>query len=98
MFLVISEWEPVAGKEADFDREGSAVAATLRQQPGVVLLEMFRSGNKRIAVHGYRDEATYHRLIDDPNGAFTRAQTEHGVEKLARWLGSTAGETLPHSP
>jgi quinol monooxygenase YgiN len=96
MYLVISEWEPLPGKEAEFERAGSAVAAVLRRQPGVLLLEMFRSGSKHVAVHGYQDEATYHALVDDPNGAFARAQVSHRVEGVARWLGSQGGETLTH--
>jgi hypothetical protein len=71
------------------------VAKELRNQSGVQMLEMFRSGNKRIAVHGYKDEATYQSLVSDPNGPFARAQAKHNVEEYGRWLYSERGETVP---
>ncbi|HZT44510.1 MAG TPA: hypothetical protein VFA07_20260 [Chthonomonadaceae bacterium] len=95
MYLVVSYWEPVPGREADFDRIGPQVGAVLRQQPGVMLVEVFKSGNKHVAVHGYQDEATYHAIVDNSSGAFVRAVTETRFEEVGRWLGSERGETLP---
>ncbi len=95
MYLVVSYWEAVPGREADFDRLGPQVGAVLRQQPGVMLVEVFKSGGKHVAVHGYQDEATYHAIVDNPDGAFVRAVTETHIEEAGRWLGSESGETLP---
>src|SRR5690242_673424 len=95
MYLVVSYWEAVPGREADFDRIGPQIGAVLRRQPGVVIVEVFKSGGKHVAVHGYQDEATYHAIVDDLNGAFVRAVNETGVEQVGRWLGSESGETLP---
>jgi quinol monooxygenase YgiN len=94
MFLVVSEWKAKPGKEAEFERAGKQAATRLRKQPGVLLLEIFRSGDRHVSVHGYQDEATYRKLIDDPQGAFARSQEELGIEKVGEWIGSQRGETL----
>lgn len=94
MYLVVSYWEPVAGREAEFDRIGPEVARLLRSQPGVEIVQVFKSDGKHVAVHGYRDEATYHAIIDDPVGPFARAVNDLRMEDVARWLGSEKGETF----
>jgi len=96
MFMVVSYWEPLPGKEAEFDKVSPKVTAILRQQPGVVMIEGFNSGKKRVAIHAYKHEAAYKAVVDNPNGTFARALKEHRLEELARWLGSERGETLPH--
>ena len=95
MYLVVSYWEPVPGREAEFDRVGPQVGALLRQQPGVVMMEVFKSGGKHVAVHGYQDEATYHAIVENPDGVFARAVAETHIEEFGRWLSSERGETLP---
>ena len=96
MYLVVSHWEALPGKEAEFEETGKKVAALLRRQPGVVLLEMFQSGDKYISVHGYQDEATYQKLVNDPNGTFAQAMAAHPVEELGRWISSERGETVDY--
>lgn len=98
MYMVVSYWEPLPGKEADAQLRSGGVAETLRRQPGVEFLERFQSEDgKYIAVVVYRDEETYHRLIDDPDGEFVRAAAASGIEQTARWVRSERGETLPHA-
>jgi quinol monooxygenase YgiN len=97
LYLVVSVWEPLPGQEEAFEKQGMAVAAKMREQPGIALLEAFRSGSRRIVIHGYRDEATYQSLVSDPDGPFARAQAEYPVEKYGRWLYSERGETIPAS-
>jgi hypothetical protein len=94
MYVVVSEWEPLPGKEDAFDPIALNVARVLRTQPGVVMLEVFDSGGKKMSVHGYKDEATYRALVQDPNGVFARAVTESGLDQIARWVRSERGETL----
>lgn len=96
MYLVISQWEALPGQEAQFDKLGRKVGAVLRKQPGVVLLETIKVGKRHISVHGYRDEATYHALVDDPKGAFAKALASLNVDKVGRWISSERGETMAH--
>lgn len=95
MYLVISAWEPLPGKEQPFMELGNRIGAMLKRQPGVLLLEVFLSGGKAMSVHGYADEATYRRLVDDPDGPFARAVADSNLETVARWLYSERGETVP---
>ena len=92
MYLVISAWKPQPGKEDAFRERGRKVGAVLKRQPGVLLLEVFQSGDKHMSVHGYDDEATYRRLVHDPGGAFARAIAETGIEEYGTWLYSERGE------
>ena len=55
MYLVVSYWEPLPGREAEFEKNGPKVGAMLRQQPGVVFVEGFKSGKRVVSVHAYRD-------------------------------------------
>ena len=97
MFLVVSRWEAIDGKEAEFDAVSLKMSALLRKQPGVEMVEVIKNGPHHIAVHGYRDQAAYQVTIDDPQGIFTRAAEENGIDSVARWLGSERGETMPHA-
>jgi len=94
MYLVVSEWEAKPGKEAEFEQAGEAVAARLQEQPGVVLFERFKSGDRYISIHGYEDEATYRKLIDDPGGVFTQAATEQRLEEFGSWVRSERGKAI----
>ncbi len=66
----------------------------MRKEPGVVLLEGMKSGNRYWAAHGYQDGATYNKIMQDPRGAFSKALAEYQVDKIARWISSERGETL----
>ena len=84
MFLVISYWEALPGKEAEFEAQGPATGDVLRRQPGVVLVEAFKSGGKYVVVHGYEDEAAYHAIVDNPDGEFGRTLVANRAEELGR--------------
>jgi heme-degrading monooxygenase HmoA len=96
MYMVVSYWEAFPGKEADFEASSPDVTAILRRQPGVCLIESFKSDGKYVAVHAYEDEASYRAIVYNPNGAFARALQERGTETFGRWISSERGETLPH--
>ena len=96
MYLVISHWEPLPGKEADFERMGPKVREVLRSHPGVEFVEAIKSEGRYCAVHGYKDEAAYHAVVDDPNGPFSKALADFQLEEYAKWVGSDRGETLAH--
>jgi hypothetical protein len=93
MYLVISQWKPRPGREADFERIGSTMRAFLRSQPGVTFVEGVEGPDCFYAVHAYEDEATYNRIVSDPNGPFNQAAAENKIEDVADWLGSVKGQT-----
>lgn len=96
MYLVISRWEALPGREAEFDRIGPILSAILRKQEGVLLVEAIKCGNGHIAVHGYRDEATYRAIVDNPNSEFSKALVANDADGIARWVSSDRGHTFPH--
>ncbi len=96
MYLVVSYWEPVPGHEAQFEESGRAVREVLRSLPGVQLIEVFESNGKRVAVHGYKDEATYNSIVGDPNGPFSKAIAETHLEDHAQWISSDKGTTVEY--
>ena len=95
MYLVVSYWQPFAGKESQFEEAGMRIGSVLRKQPGVLLLEEFKSDEKYVSVHGYRDEKTYRKLIDDPSSEFNKALKQHKIDDIAEWVSSERGETVP---
>jgi hypothetical protein len=95
VYLVVSVWEALPGKAEQFRVQGMKVGSLLKAQPGVLLLEVFETGDRVVSVHGYQDEATYQRLVQDPNGPFARAVAESHAEEYGRWLSSERGETVP---
>ena len=96
MYLVISIWEVLPGNEAEARRVVPVVNGILRRQPGVVLVEAFESEGHYVTVHGYESEAAYRHVLDNPTGEFNQALIDYRVERMARWLHSERGETLPH--
>ena len=96
MFLVVSYWEPLPGKEAEFDKIGQQVSSKLREQPGVVMVETIKSEGKHVSVHGYSDESTYQKLIHDPNSEFNKWVEQYNVDQIGKWVRSERGETRPH--
>lgn len=94
MYMVISQWEVHPGHEQQMRDSGARMREFLRSQPGVEFCDAFRAEDGRIYVmHGYADEATYHRIIDDPNGGFQQRLKAEGTESHARWVSSVRGET-----
>ncbi|MDQ3813166.1 MAG: antibiotic biosynthesis monooxygenase [Armatimonadota bacterium] len=97
MYLVVSYWESMLGREAEFEALGRTMTGILRQQPGVIFAEAFHSDNgKHVAVAGYESEAAYQALADNPDSDMARAAAEHQADEVSRWVGSERGETFPH--
>jgi hypothetical protein len=94
MYLVVSVWEALPGREEEFEEASAPVRDLLRQQPGVVMVEAFKSGNHYVAVHGYADEAAYHRTVTYADSAFVKLIEEQRLEEYGRWLTSEKGETI----
>ena len=95
MYLVVSTWEALPGNEQAMDEEALHVQAALRREPGVVLVEAFKSDGRHIVVHGYEDEAAYSRVQNDTESGFAKEFRARNVDGRARWLGSLKGETFP---
>jgi len=94
MYIVVSHWRPKPGQDAEFVARSTKMGGQLKSEPGVVFLEEFKSGDKYVAVHAYQDEATYKKLVDDPNGPFMKLMAESDFEKVGEWLSSERGEAL----
>ena len=94
MYLVVSRWKPVPGKEEEFEARGKLMRKLLRKQPGVKMLEHFVSDKGEvIAIHGYTNEKSYRKVVHDPKSPFNKALAEHEVEEVGKWLGSDMGVT-----
>jgi quinol monooxygenase YgiN len=92
MYIVISKWEPLPGQREEFLDRSRKVRESLRRESGIVLFEhFFNEDGQAVAVVGYKDEETYHRIAEDPQGAFAQALVEHGLEDCARWVSSERG-------
>jgi hypothetical protein len=95
MYLVVSHWEPQPGKEEEFKRIGSELAAFLRSQPGVNFVEGFTTEDgKHVSVHAYADQATYQRIVLDDDSPFEQEVARRDIEDIGRWLGSERGESV----
>ncbi len=94
MYMVVSRWEVMPGKEEEFERIGKSMRGMLRSQPGVHNVSGIRDGNGVVAVVTYTDEAAYQRIVKDPNGPFETAAREHDMESIGRWVSSERGEVL----
>ena len=95
MYMVVSKWGIVAGHEAQVAEQGRSVRDVLRRQPGVQFVKEFTNEDGvLVAVIGYDDEATYRRVIHDPNSAFMQAIAQYRLEEHAVWVGSDRGEAL----
>jgi hypothetical protein len=94
MYLVVSKWRAKPGKEDQFKQVRVTMREAMRSQPGVKMIEGFEAGDYSVAVHAYEDKMTYDRIVQDPNGPFSKALAQHGMEDVAEWLGSDKGETI----
>lgn len=94
MYYVASLWRAKPGCLAEAERRGKVCGDVLGRQEGVTsMLEFPVEGTEQVmAVVGYRDKATYERLVKDPNGAFMRAIVEQKMEDVATWEQSWRGE------
>jgi heme-degrading monooxygenase HmoA len=93
MYMVISKWKPMPGRETEFEEIGRNMRATLRSQPGVVLIEGIEGPDAYHVVHVYEDEAAYSRVVDDPQSVFNQQAQQLGIENVAEWLSSVKGVT-----
>ncbi len=95
MYMVVSRWEPLPGKEAEFEVLGRKMRNYMRTVPGIVLVEGFESEDgSRTAVLGYESREAYERIVKDPNGPFEKASRENRLEDCARWISSDRGESI----
>lgn len=94
MYLVISRWEIIPGKEAEFEEKGRAVRGIMRSTPGVAFTQGLRNENGVVAVIGYDSKEDYDRIVNDENGPFNRAIAEYRLEDSGRWISSERGESI----
>lgn len=92
MYVVVSKWEFVPGRESDFDTIGRKLRNELKTWPGVESVMSVNTGTGEIAVVGYTDEETYKKLISDPNGPFETSLAQYDVDSIAKWVWSERGE------
>lgn len=96
MYMVISFWDAKPGKEAEFEAISPKVRDALKNVPGSEFMEGIKIGHgKYCAVHGYTDEETYNKIVNDPNGPFAHALKEHKLEEVGEWKSSVRGSTMP---
>jgi hypothetical protein len=94
MYLVVSKWEVLPGKETEFESASKKMRELIRSWPGVRLVEGLRNENGAIAVVGYDDEDTHRRLVLDPGGPFEKHAAELSLDSLARWVWSERGNAV----
>ena len=92
MYVVVSKWEYDPAYEAEVRASASLMMQALTSWPEVAFAYNVRAGDGYVlAIVGYRDEDSYRRLVQEPNGPFEKAAAEHGIERLARWIWSERG-------
>ena len=93
MYMVISKWEYYPAHEAELRASAAKMMADLTSWDGVEFAYNVRASPSEIlAVIAYSDEASYNRLIQDPNGPFAKAAAEHEIERYSQWKWSERGE------
>jgi hypothetical protein len=93
MFVVVSKWEYLPSMEDEVRASARKMMETINAWPEVEFSYNVRTGENTIcAIIAYRDEPSYQRLIQDPDGPFAKAAAEHGIENHAKWLWSERGE------
>jgi hypothetical protein len=53
-----------------------------------------KHGDDIFTVHGYSNETMYQKIVNDPDGAFTRSLQQSGIEEVADWIESWRGECI----
>ncbi|HEY3332058.1 MAG TPA: hypothetical protein VGK19_18650 [Capsulimonadaceae bacterium] len=96
MFIVVSHWEPLPGKENEIDALSAKVRESLRLQPGVQLVEAFSHEGGHVVVVIYRDREVYERIVAEAESPFEYIVTQTGFDKVARYVGAEAGEAFVH--
>lgn len=91
--MVISKWDYDKAQEDQVREAGHKMMSTIRSWEGVEFAYNVRTAESSFcSVIAYRDEDTYQRLINDPEGPFVKAAAEHEIEKNAHWNWSERGE------
>ncbi|MEO7453281.1 MAG: hypothetical protein ABIV13_00785 [Fimbriimonadales bacterium] len=94
MYMVVSHWKPLPGKESEFEEKGMKARAMLKGVDGLTFSEAIRSGDEIVVVHAYQDYDTYQRLVEAEDGEVAQMMAEVGIEASGEWLGSEKGETI----
>lgn len=95
MYAVVSRWDTNSGDVASWQDRAAKLMDTIRSWDGVEnAFNVQIAPNSVLAVITYRDQPTYDRLINDPNGPFAQAAEQFGLEKEATWIWSERGEVL----
>lgn len=95
MYIVVSKWQPLPGKEEEFEARGRRVRGVMEGQPGVKMMEAFTNEQgQRVAIIGYESEETYDRITNDPEGAFAKTAAQVKLEDVGSWLSSERGPSV----
>jgi len=94
MYIVVSHWRPIAGKDSEFEAAGRQARAFMDGLDGVDMIQAFRSGDEIVVVHAYRDMEAYSRIVDSEDGPFALKMAELNIEQYGEWLGSERGDTI----
>lgn len=95
MYIVVSKWEALPGREAEWHATSQAIGLKLRAVPGVVALHRFENeAGQLVVVMGYADEATYRALVDEEGGGVHQVMSEANIESVARWVSSERGRSV----
>ncbi len=95
MFIVISKWRPLPGKENEFSEIGAKMRSRMRNFPGVKFVHGLKNEEDQpIAIVGYESKEAWDSIVNDPNGPFALAAQEHNIEEIAEWISSDRGESI----
>lgn len=96
MYIVVSKWK--VEHEDSFRNAGANAREEMRKQPGVEMVEAFKSedGNA-VAIVAYKDEATYKAIMAE-GGPFETIAKKHHIESQGTWQWSERGEAIDHQP
>lgn len=94
MYIVVSHWEPLPGKEAEFAAAAPLVRQQLRLQPGVQLVEAFANAAGETVLVIYRDREVYDRIVVDADSPFGYIARMHNLGEIAREVSTDAGEAF----
>ena len=94
MYLVVSKWTYEPSQKEAFRATGRKMRAIMRGLPGVEILHAMdcEDGNS-IAIVGYKDKASYERIMAD-GGPFEKAAKENAIEGVGKWVWSERGEEI----
>ncbi|HET6645188.1 MAG TPA: hypothetical protein VFG65_06795 [Fimbriimonadales bacterium] len=94
MYMVVSRWKALPGHEEEFEQVGRNTRDKLTGIQGIEFMKAFDAGDHKVVIHGYTDEPTYRKLVDDPNGAIAQAMKDTNIESVGEWMGSDRGESI----